>query len=311
MRILVIPDQVFLQEQQFPVMKGPYLEQTPPGEIPQLFAPGVVSTCTQHDAAYFSPDGTEIYFSRVSQRPTSIMIMREEYGIWNPPQVISFSGKYIDLTPFPSPDGKRLYFASNRPLVKGGKPGNAGQLNIWVVEKTETGWSEPVSLGAHINSGRREDTPSVALEGTVYFGGKSDDPQNRSNVIFRSEFINGQYTKRKQLSNVLNSNYLDGTPFISPDESYILFTSFRPGGYGMSDLYISFYRKDGTWTKPENMGKEINTPAKEGYPYVSPEGKYLFFNSNRPSALNKKLIPDGGGNVFWVDAVILKKFKHE
>ncbi len=71
-----------------------------------------------------------------------------------------------------------------------------------------------------------------------------------------------------------------------------------------------FWRKpDGTWTKPKNMGPSINSAYKDEYPHVTPDGKYLFFNSNRPSSLNQKPIEDGPGNIYWVDATIIERLK--
>lgn len=74
---------------------------------------------------------------------------------------------------------------------------------------------------------------------------------------------------------------------------------------GLGDLYISFRKPGGAWTQPINMGPKINTAYKERFPSVSPNGRYLFLNSNRPSELNEESIPDGPGNVFWADAGII------
>jgi hypothetical protein len=77
----------------------------------------------------------------------------------------------------------------------------------------------------------------------------------------------------------------------------------------MSDLYIRFRSGDGTWTRPKNMGRIINSEAKEGYPFVTVDGRYLFFYSTRVSALNERRIPDGPGNVYWIDAKIIQELK--
>jgi Tol biopolymer transport system component len=54
-----------------------------------------------------------------------------------------------------------------------------------------------------------------------------------------------------------------------------------PDGLGLTDLYVSFGNDDGTWTEPRNMGPRVNSPSNEGCPIVSPDGRYLFFNSHR------------------------------
>jgi Tol biopolymer transport system component len=92
---------------------------------------------------------------------------------------------------------------------------------------------------------------------------------------------------------------MDTLPYIAPDESVLLFSSMRPDGYGDFDLYVSYKKKNGTWTKAKNMGDTINTPARESVSVVSPDGKYLFFMSRR----------NGIGEFFWVDAKIIEELK--
>lgn len=273
-------------DEEFPVLRGAYLGQKPPGERAELFAPGIVSTCMQHSSAYFSPDGKEVYFSRMLPMPHLILYMREEKGVWTKPRV-AVKG----LTPFLSPDGKKLFFSRDWAL--------------WVVEKEKDGWSEPKNLGNTVNFQKRQDGPSVTSDGTLYFCSMFGDQDG----IYRAELRNGLYVEREKLGSGINSGSVDGFPFVAPDESYLIFTSFRPESIGMSDLFISFRESDGTWTMPKNMGPKINSDAKEGYPYVTVDGKYFFFYSNKVSALNKRRIPDGPGNIFWIDANIIQELK--
>jgi hypothetical protein len=275
-----------LIEEKFPTLGGAYLGQKPPGDRAELFAPGIVSTCMQHSSAYFSPDGKEIYFSRMLPLPHVIMYMSEENAVWKKPRV-ALEG----LTPFLSPDGKKLFFSRDWAL--------------WVAEKEGNGWSEPKNLGNVVNFQKRQDGPSVTSDGTLYFCSMYGDHDG----IYQAELSNGLYVKREKLGFGINSGSVNGLPYIAPDESYLIFTSFRPGSIGMSDLFISFRHSDGTWKKPKNMGPKINSDAKEGYPYVTADGKYFFFYSTRVSVLNKRKIPDGPGNVYWIDAKIIRELK--
>ena len=92
---------------------------------------------------------------------------------------------------------------------------------------------------------------------------------------------------------------METLPYIAPDESYLLFSSMRPDGNGDFDLYVSYKKKDGTWTKAKNLGDTINTSARESISVVSPDGNYLFFMSRR----------NGIGELFWVDARIIEELK--
>jgi hypothetical protein len=88
---------------------------------------------------------------------------------------------------------------------------------------------------------------------------------------------------------------------VSPDESYMIFTTTRPGDYGGDDLYVSFRGADGYWGEPINLGPEVNSEVLEYCPMVTPDGKYLFFSRRLSDPT------DGGwpnvteGNVYWVD----------
>jgi hypothetical protein len=273
-------------DESFPVLKGPYLGQKPPGMVPEIFAPGIISNCDLHSSVYFSPDGDEIYFSKL-KGSWNVMCMKQENGRWSPPQFLCKG-----LTPFLSPDGKTLFFSTQ-------------DWALWKMKRSAFGWAEPVNLGPVINFTQRQDGPSVTRDGTLYYC----THYRNANGIVRSTFENGHYSEPQPLGSGINNNHNEGFPFIAPDESYIIFSSFRPGSYGLGDLYISFRRDDGRWTEPRNLGSKINSEAKDRFPCVSPDGKFFFFNSSRVSILNSKKIPDGPGNVFWVDAGFIKALK--
>lgn len=90
---------------------------------------------------------------------------------------------------------------------------------------------------------------------------------------------------------------------IAPDESYLIFDGKRDGGYGDSDLNISYRIKDGVWGEPINLGDQINTPAWEATGNVTSDGKYLFFNRMiGPRA-------DQNVDIFWVEATFIEALR--
>ena len=288
----------------FPVLKGPYLGQKPPGLIPVIFAPGVVSTENhEHSSLIISPNGKGIFWSVISA-PLSensthkIVFMRYENNHWSPPKTASFSGLYKDDFPFMSPDGKRIYYCSKRPF-----PGKrkSKDYELWFVKRTNTGWSDPGLLGKPFTEESKTWQPSITNKGTIYFLGYLEGVQ-RNYEIYRSSFTNGQYSKPELLNKSINTEYPDWCPYIAPDESYLIFSSKRPGGYGGFDLYISYRRNDGSWVEPQNLGSEINHKYHERFPGVSPDGKYLFFT--RPNGENN-------GDIYWVNAKIIEELKPE
>ncbi|MFC2156697.1 hypothetical protein ACFLT9_02545 [Acidobacteriota bacterium] len=278
-------------------LKGPYLGQKPPGLIPEVFARGIVSTEQNEVNSVFSPDGKEFYFSRFSPgKGYTMMFMTEGLDGWTKPAVAPFSGKYSEVDMFISPDGGELFFISKRPIRSPGPRSDGYQ--IWVMERLDQGWAEPRHLGPVINFGSRHLYPSVSRNGNLYFNadrrgfGKGD--------FFRAEFKTGGYTKPENLGKAINTLYDETDALISPDESFLIFTSVdRPDGFGSGDLYISFRKNDGSWTKSKNMGETVNTSSSEFCPILSPDGKYFFFTSRRR----------GSDDIYWVSADIIQEYR--
>jgi len=252
--------------------------KAPPQSPPQakLFAEGVINTDADEYGPAFTPEGKTLYFTRRVNRRDSefIYASRLENGKWSTPELAPFSGKYFDKEPFVTPDGKRIFFASLRP-VDGVEPKNSRDFNIWFVEKNETGWSEPKHVGPAVNSPAYENYPSVSGAGTLYFAGEREGGKG-GNDLYRARLVNGKYEQVERLDD-LNTPNVDADPYIAPDESYLIFCSSRSGGFGSGDLYISFNR-NGKWTEPKNLGASINTAEFEYTPLISPDGKWLFFS---------------------------------
>ncbi len=291
----------FTQKDDFPVLKGPYLGQKPPGMTPEIFVPGFISTEKRELNSVFTPDEKEFYFS-ISKpgKGYTIMYTKQVKEQWIKPQVAPFSGEYSDVDMCISHDGKRMFFGSMRPLQKGGQKPN--DFQIWYVEKMENGWSKPKNLGHPINSAKRALYPSITKDGTLYFQSRRSGGYGGTD-IYRSELLNGTYQEPENLGDAINSQYDEGDVFIAPDESFLIFSIDHPDSYGKGDLYISFRKEDGSWTKAKNMGKTINSGAWEYCPMLSPDGKYLFFS--RFFSSNKIENSD----IYWVDAKIIEELR--
>ena len=179
------------KESGFPVLKGPYLGQTPPGTTPVVFAPGIVSTGLYTRDIAISKDGTEIYFCISDATATAILVTKLVNNRWTEPAIAPFSGKgFFDFEPHISPDGTKFFFLSNRPPL--GKEPMAGWFyqKIWMMNRTDTGWSEPQMVEEPVSSENNEFFPSVTNEEVLYFtrmtsAGKAG--------IYKSVFADGRY----------------------------------------------------------------------------------------------------------------------
>ena len=292
---------LFTKQSDFSKLTGPYLGQKPPGTIPELFAPGVVAGIEEHqNCLTFSPDGREIYWGRYykDKKINKILVTKYENGRWTQPQFAVFSGgtNCNDDAPFISPDGRRLLFNSRRPLDEND---TTNTERIWVVEKMGSSWKEPKPLSKSLVNLRFHMQFSVSENGELYYHSRNNGTQGSSD-IFSSRSINNEYSTPEKLGENINTEYFEMTPFIAPDESYLLFARNRiPYGFGLADLYISYRTSDGGWTQAVNLGETVNTKFNEACPIISPDGKYLFFNSDRR----------GKSDIYWVDAKIIDELR--
>jgi len=280
----------------FPILEGDYLGQKPPGDKPELFGLGIISSIWGlHSTAVFSPDGNEVYWAPMVTHPGEIysrgglLMMKRVKGRWTPPAWAPFSGPYgNDDVPFFSPDGKRLYFISRRPLPD---EAQGRRERIWSAERTDAGWSEPQPLDANVNSVDMHWEFSLDREHNIYLAGQGADSLGMQD-IYRARFSGGKYEKPVNVGEPINSAAGENAPFIAPDGSYLLFER-------EFDVWVSFRKTDGAWSEPVKLGPEVNSPSVELCTVVTPDGKYLFFLSQR----------EGESHAYWVRADVIEKLR--
>ncbi|MEM7549457.1 MAG: hypothetical protein AAF363_07280 [Bacteroidota bacterium] len=255
-----------------------YLGQKPPGLIPEPFAPDLVTSEGWEYSGVFTPDMKEFYFLRQvgETKEQEFVVYKNEGDEWNEKVISSRKGQ-----PFISPDGNIMHL--------GGR----------YKERAENGeWSELKKLGTPFDS-----LPIMRLtassKGTFFF---DEFKKDFTGDIRYSRLIDGKYEEPKLLSEKINTGK-SFHPFIAPDESYLIFDSKREGGYGDSDIYISFRQQNGSWGYPVNLGDKINTKAWEASASVTPDGKYLFFNRNMGSGNYENV------DIFWVSAEVIYRLK--
>lgn len=301
-------------------VSGPYFGQLAPGDTPVMFAPGIVSTNTGEWSMAFTPDGLEVFFGLAEEDAAFILhSIADERGVWTEPAIAAFSGEFNDFDLTMSPDGNRLYFTSNRPPVAGGA--TLEHPDIWYVDRTDTGWGEPVHIPAPINTDRRELYPSESRDGFIYFFGSRPEGFGSSD-LYRAPYRDGQFGEPENLGPNVNTKAGEGDASISPDGDYLIFTSTRETGLGKGDLYVTFRLDGGGWSPPVNLGETTNTEHLEFCPAISRDGKYLFFTSNRPKSVEipgttdvrKELGLKPGGeypdtDIYWVEAAFIEKFR--
>ncbi len=256
-----------------------YLGQEPPGLVPQVFAPGVVSLPQRGESNIcFTRDGRECYFNvSTASKSRQILVSQYKDGHWTPPAPASFSDDKC-YGPCLADNDRSVYFIHEK-------------YTIWKVRRTGQGWSQPEVMPAPVNL-KPDANGNVGCDisslGNMWICSWREGGLGQCD-LWRLRFEDGQFTEPKnQLA--LNSDASDCAAVPGPDEKYVILRSNRPGGIGNGDLYIAFADGKGGWTSPKNLGPAINTPDWEDAPSLSPDGKYLFFSRNVA----------GEGSIYWV-----------
>lgn len=271
-----------------------FLGERRPGTTPVKFATGLVSLPGRSEfGSIFSRDGKEFYYAVDTAERAEIRFMRMNKTGWTKPQRLIFDDRFSFNDPMLSPDETKLYFISDRPLTA---TGEKKDYDIWYAERTANGWSKPINAGTAINSNKNEYYISFSKDGTLYYSSNRDLKNEWNyNILYAPLANQKKFQNAFPLSDSVNTQYYEADVYIAGDKSYMIFCGDRPDGLGRGDLYISFRKADGTWSKAKNMGKAINTTGHELCPFVTADGKYLFYTSNQ--------------DIYWVDARVIDKLR--
>ena len=142
-------------------------------------------------------------------------------------------------------------------------------------------WRKAIPLYGKINTSYKEGAQQITPDGNWMVFSAKDYPEGLGSfdiyLAFQTE--NG-WSERIHAGAVINSEYWESAPCLSPDKRQLYFASDRPGGFGGTDLYVSTRLANGKWTAPQNLGPVINTSGDESCPFMHADNQTLYFNSN-------------------------------
>jgi len=275
---------------EFPKYSGKYLGRKPPGKEPEPFVPELFRDIYRsYSSMIFSPDGKEVFWTGYFMPGVGyqrIWRMREVEGIWTAPEAAPFSD-FQSWQPMLSPDGKKIYFASDRP--RAGE--TASLVELWYADKEPDGsWSRAKHLGSPPNrDAYNEMLPSPAGDGTIYF--KAFGPGVRGTQLFKSKLVDGVYGEPVSIDDLIEANGRDDCA----DKDHLI--TYRFGDPRGAVISIIFRRPDGRWTRPVYMGDIVHGGQGTSSGVISPDGKIFFFDQN--------ISP------YWVDASFIKSLRKE
>lgn len=222
-----------------------------------------------------SPDGTMLLTSVLTPKNGLgvILISRKRSGRWSPLEIASFSGEYSDIEPMFSPDGKRVWFSSKRP-IEGSKEKD---WDIWSVEVNliNGNFSAATNAGSPVNSKSNEYYPSVTSSGVLYFTSDRPGGLGKEDIY---KFIPGAAdgTQIVNLGKGVNTADYEFNAFVAPDESYLIYTATgRADSFGGGDLYISYTDNAGVYQSSLHFGDKINSQQLDYCPFVKDEKLYF------------------------------------
>ena len=258
---------------EFPKISARHIDPDLPGGTPARFAPGIVSQPHhfEHSKFIFTEDMKTACWADWQRMGTSkVFVMENKGNSWQPPRTVLLNA----TMPFIAPDGKRIYFTAPRVLPDGRE---AGDSDIYYIQRTDAGWSDRVNLGPGVNTETDEIQPAVARGGTVYFAHNAD--------IYRSRVIDGRYGPKEKLPPPVNDDSTQAMPFIDPDESFLLFLSLGQAGMMEPNFYYSSIGADGVWSEPVNIAKKVKRIGL--FPSLTPDKKFMIYFE--------------GGDFYWFD----------
>jgi hypothetical protein len=242
---------------------------------------GAGTECAPATAA----DGQVLYFARrVDGRGFDLFVTARTASGWSeaqPVEALNSDGDEID--PHVSADGRRIYFASDR-------PGGLGRFDLWTAVLDEPGPAAPANLGRLVNGAGNECGPALDPAGSAIYFASDREPEHVPGGAAARPRRAGEpkdfdlFAARIDVPGpaeavaALNSEFQETTPAVSPAGDFVYFASDRPGGSGAFDLFRS-RRVRGEHAPPESLGPPVNTAHDELDPEVVLEGFGLYFVS--------------------------------
>lgn len=273
-----------------------------PTPAPAIYGAGLFTTSAWDFFLAFAPDEKRVLFGRADDAFELYDLYETRLGDdgqWSPPVKPRFAERWSNADPHFSPDGKRVFFISNRP--EGSETTPRATYDIWMAPLQPDGaWGEAERLPPPVNDpGVDEWSPAVAASGNLYFGAERPGTHGGSD-LWVARLVDGVYRAPENLGDGINTAAHEVEPWIAPDESYLIFSALRrAGGKGGYDLYLS--RKQGDqWGKAEPHAAGINSSAGDWNHSVSPDGAWLYFSSNRPAPGS-----NGKGDIYRVPMAVL------
>lgn len=179
----------------------------------------------------------------------------------------------IDLEYFPSftIDGSKMIFTRRV----------ASDEDFYESDFINGKWSNAKPLGGKVNTNLNEGAQNISQDGQllIFTGCNYPEGQGSCDLYFSIRTNNG-WSEPQNLGPIVNTDFWESSPSLSPDKRDLYFASSMAGGFGGRDIWVTHRLPTGKWSRPENLGEAVNTSADESCPFMHADNETLYFNSN-------------------------------
>ena len=141
-------------------------------------------------------------------------------------------------------------------------------------------WSKAKPLEGKVNTNLNEGAQNISQDGLLLVFTGCNYPEGEGSCdLYYSVKTNTGWSEPQNMGRVINTEFWESSPSLSPDKKDMYFSSNRPGGLGGKDIWVTHRSPTGKWSEPENLGPGINTSGDEGCPFMHADNRTLYFNS--------------------------------
>ncbi|MFH1321481.1 MAG: hypothetical protein ABII90_12630 [Bacteroidota bacterium] len=186
------------------------------------------------------------------------------------------NSEYPDYYPFVAKDESFIVFTSRRSGIM--EFDGFYSSDIWISNSVNGKFTKATNAGTLVNSDFDEQAVGLSDDGKIVF--VYTDHIDEYGDIYTSNRNRKVFEKTVKMGEQINSDYFEASASLSADTNTLFFSSFRSGGYGGLDLYMTRKLPNGEWALPQNLGQKINTQYNEDFPTLSADGNNLYFCSD-------------------------------
>jgi outer membrane protein OmpA-like peptidoglycan-associated protein/tetratricopeptide (TPR) repeat protein len=183
----------------------------------------------------------------------------------------SVNSDALEYYPSLTIDGKKLIFTRRL----------AGDEDFYECDLTDGKWGKAKPLGGKVNTNLNEGAQNISQDGEwiIFTGCNYPEGQGSCDLYISFKTKNG-WSEAENIGPIVNTDFWESSPSLSPDKRDLYFSSNQSGSYGGKDIWVTHRSNAGKWSRPENLGPTINTKGDESCSFMYADNQTLFFNSN-------------------------------